>query len=381
MGVTEITAKSVLRKMKRIDSWFLTFYGMNLYRGCTHNCSYCDGRAEKYYVEGEFGCDVGVKTNAIEILRRELDPARKRVPLKSCFMMLGGGVGDSYQPVEEKYLLARQVLELFDQHHMPVHILTKSTLVERDLDLVLRIHQKRRAMVSMSFSTVDDELAAWLEPGVPLPSVRLRTLAAFKDQGIVCGMFLMPVIPGITDTPEQIERSVKAAAETGLDFIHFSGLTLKEGRQRKHFESVLKVHRPDVLPGYRKIYRGQQWGNAVGAYYTRLGKRFYDIARQYKTPVRVPATVYNDILDEKSRIVVMLDQMDHICQLKGEKSPYGYAAWAISQLEGPVGPHREKLELLKGMNTQTAAVVRDMLETGTSPVYKSLLALEEKGNA
>ena len=82
VNIREIEAKSILRKHKKIDSWFISRYGMNLYRGCTHNCVYCDGRAEGYYVDGEFGEDVVVKTNAIEILRRELDPKRKRVPLK-----------------------------------------------------------------------------------------------------------------------------------------------------------------------------------------------------------------------------------------------------------------------------------------------------------
>ena len=96
MTIREIEAKSILRKYKKIDSWFISRYGMNLYRGCTHNCIYCDGRAEGYYVDGEFGEDVTVKINAIEILRRELDPKRKRIPFKRSFVMIGGGVGDSY---------------------------------------------------------------------------------------------------------------------------------------------------------------------------------------------------------------------------------------------------------------------------------------------
>jgi DNA repair photolyase len=93
--VKEVNAKSILRKYKKIDSWFLIKYGMNLYRGCTHNCVYCDGRSEKYQVNGNFGKDVTVKTNAIELLRKEL--IRYKKPLKSGFIGIGGGVGDSYQ--------------------------------------------------------------------------------------------------------------------------------------------------------------------------------------------------------------------------------------------------------------------------------------------
>jgi len=97
--IREIEAKSILRKHKKNDSWFISHYGMNLYRGCSHNCVYCDGHSEGYYVDGEFGEDVAVKVNAIEVLRRELDPKRKRIPLKRSFIMVGGGVGDSCQPI------------------------------------------------------------------------------------------------------------------------------------------------------------------------------------------------------------------------------------------------------------------------------------------
>ena len=103
MNIIEENAKSILRKYKKIDSWFITRYGMNLYRGCLHNCVYCDGRAERYYVEGEFGKDIIVKKNAPEILDRELNPERKRVPFKKSYIMLGGGVGDSYQPAENAF--------------------------------------------------------------------------------------------------------------------------------------------------------------------------------------------------------------------------------------------------------------------------------------
>ena len=99
MTIREIEAKSILRKHKKIDSWFISHYGMNVYRGCSHNCVYCDGRSEGYYVDGEFGEDVTAKVNAIEVLRRELDPKRKRTPFKRSFIMVGGGVGDSYQPI------------------------------------------------------------------------------------------------------------------------------------------------------------------------------------------------------------------------------------------------------------------------------------------
>ena len=113
---------------------------MNLYRGCSHNCVYCDGRSEGYHVDEQFGQVVTVKTNAIEILRREIDPKRKRTPLKRSFIMVGGGVGDSYQPVESKYQLTRKALDLVYEYNFPVHMLTKSTLIKRDIDILKRIN-------------------------------------------------------------------------------------------------------------------------------------------------------------------------------------------------------------------------------------------------
>jgi DNA repair photolyase len=134
--------------------------------------------------------------------------------------MLGGGVGDSYQPIDKKYQLTRKTLQLLCEYRWPVHILTKSTLVERDLDIIKRINQQNRVVVSFSFSSTNDEVSAILEPNVPPPSERLKTLAAFKREGVACGMFLLPVIPYITDTPEMIEEttSTKYSARGILNY-------------------------------------------------------------------------------------------------------------------------------------------------------------------
>lgn len=179
MSIKEVKAKSILRKHKKIESWFISHYGMNLYRGCTHNCVYCDGRAEGYYVDGEFGKDVVVKVNAIDILQRELSPKRKRTPFKRSFIMVGGGVGDSYQPIEKEYQLTRKALQLINQYNFPVHMLTKSTLIKRDIDILKKINEKYRVIVSFSFSSVDDKISAVFEPGVPSPTERLKNTRLF----------------------------------------------------------------------------------------------------------------------------------------------------------------------------------------------------------
>lgn len=372
MTLREIEAKTILRKHKKIDSWFLSHYGMNLYRGCTHNCVYCDGRSEGYYVDGEFGEDVAVKVNAIEILRRELNPRRKRTPFKRSYIMLGGGVGDSYQPIEEKYQLSRKALQLINGYNFPIHVLTKSTLVKRDVDVLKEINKRNRAIVSFSFSSVNDEISAIFEPGVPPPSERLDTLAFFKKEGIACGMFLLPVIPFITDAPRFMEDSIKRASELNLDFIIFGGMTLKAGRQKDYFLKVLRKNYPDLLVEYENIYKKNKWGEATGEYYSLINQTFNILAKKFKIPRRIPLELYKDILSENDLVVVMLEHIDYLLKLEGKKSPYSYAAYSISQLKEPLSTTKDSLQTLKGVGKTTERIILEILETGNSSYYQKL---------
>ena len=373
MTIRKIEAKSLLRKQKRVDSWFVSCYGMNLYRGCTHNCVYCDGRTESYRVEGEFGNDLEVKINAIEVLGRELDPKRKRKPFKRSFMMMGGGVGDSYQPAEEEYQLTHEALDLVYRYHFPVHVLTKSTLVKRDVEILKKINEKSRAMVSFSLSSVDDDITALVEPGVPPPSERLAAIAYLQKEGLHCGVFLMPVIPFITDTDEMLEESVKKVADAGAEFIIFSGMTLKEGRQKDYFFKALEVRYPKLKEKYRGIYKGNRWGSPTEEYASQLNKRFHRIARKYRIPLRIPASLYHDVLTENDRVCVMLDQLDYLLKMEGRSSPYAYASYVISRLDKPLSFMKGNLQDLKGVGAVTERIILEILETGTSSYYERLL--------
>ena len=347
---------------------------MNLYRGCTHNCMYCDGRAEKYQVDGEFGCDVAVKINAIDVLRQELDFTRRRKPLKPGYVMIGGGVGDSYQPVDQQYQLSRKTLELMSEKKLPVHILTKSTLVKRDIDILTQINSSSKAIVSMSFSSVDDHISSIFEPGVPPPSERLKMLDSFKQQGIPCGMFLMPVIPFITDTYEQMEQSIKAAYDFKLDFIIFSGMTLKEGKQKTYFYNTLEKTYPELLPNYHTIYpKDHQWGNASDTYYASINETFRLLAKKYQIPKRIPPHLYTNIVDENDRVVIILEHLDYLLKNKGKPSPYGYAAYSISQLKEPLSSMKHNLRQIKGVGPTTEKIIKEILETGRSSYYEGLL--------
>lgn len=373
MTISEVEAKSILRKHKKIDSWFISHYGMNLYRGCTHNCVYCDGRSEGYYVEGQFGRDVAVKVNAAEVLRRELDPKRKRTPFKRSFIMVGGGISDSYQPIEKKYKLTRRALEVVYEYNFPVHMLTKSTLIERDIDILKEINERSRAIISFSFSSVDDGISAVFEPGVPPPSKRLETIKRFKDAGIACGMFLLPVIPFVTDTPELIEDAVGKASEVGIDFIIFGGMTLKEGRQKDYFLNATKERYPDIAARYRNIYSYSKWGEPSKEYSDAINLAFNAIAKKYRVPMRIPPTLYRDILSENDRVVVMLEHIDYLLKMQGAKSSLGYAAYSISQVKEPLSKMKGELRKIKGVGDKTEGIILDILDKGTSDYYEQLL--------
>lgn len=373
MLVKEIKAKSILRKGKKVDSWFLINYGMNLYRGCAHNCVYCDGRSEEYYVDGKFGKEVTVKINAIDVLRRELDPKRKRIPFKYYFVGLVGGVGDSYQPLEEKYKLTRQALNLFLIRKFPVHILTKSTLIERDIDIIKKINEQNRAIVSFSFSSVNDEISSIFEPGVPVPTERLKTLSKFKKEGIACGMYLMPVIPFITDRSEVMEETIRKAKETELDFIVFAGMTLKDGRQKQYFMKTLKENFPGLLPHYENIYLKNKWGEPTKEYNQSINQTFNLLSKKYKIPRRIPTYLYKDILEENDLITVMLEQLDYLAKLEEKLSPYGYAAYSISKLKKPLSEIKDSLRSIKGVGKVTESIIKEILRTGNSKYYEQLL--------
>jgi DNA repair photolyase len=346
---------------------------MNLYRGCLHNCVYCDGRSEGYYVEGEFGSDVAVKTNAIEILSRELDPKRKRVPFRPSFVMLGGGVGDSYQPVEKKYELSRKTLELLLRYRHPVHILTKSTLVERDLDLIKRINEKSQVVVSFSFSSTNDEVSSVFEPGVPPPSERLGTMQAFKKEGIAVGMFLLPVIPFVTDSSELIEEAVKQAKYVGANFVIFGCMTLKVGRQRDYFLKVLNRVNPKLFTKIDSVYDGNKWGHPTNGYYNSISALFNKITKQYCMPKRIPPALYEDILWENDLVIVMLEHIDYLLKLEGKHSPFGFVAYSISKLKDPLSRMKSRLREIKGIGKITEELILEILKTGKSGLLEEMI--------
>ena len=234
--IREIRAKTLLSGSPRPDPWFGCSYTMNIYRGCQHQCIYCDSRSECYQIENF--ADVLVKVNAIERLEDELPRKRRKA------MICTGAMSDPYQPIEKKLKLSREALEVIAKHKFPIHTMTKSSLILRDKDLLKEVG-KVYAVASFTITTVDDELAQKIEPGASLPSERLAAMKELSDNGIYTGVILMPVLPFIEDNENDVKKALLAFHEHGAQYVLPSfGMTLRD-RQRDYYYRKLN----ELFPG------------------------------------------------------------------------------------------------------------------------------------
>jgi len=288
--------------------------------------------------------------------------------------MVGGGVGDSYQPIEKKYELTRRTLQVIAEHRLPVHMLTKSTLIERDIDILKRINEETRAIVSFSFSSANDPISRVVEPGVPLPSSRLKTMERFKNEGIPCGMFLLPVIPFITDTEQLMEDTMGEAKDVGVDFVIFGCMTLKEGRQKDYFMNAANRLYPELAAKYETLYTSSKWGQPTKEYYASASTRFGSIAKKYRMPVRIPSVFFKDLLGENDLAVVLLEHIDYLLRLQGKASSFGYAGYSISQIKDPLSNVKAELRKIKGVSEAAEAIILEILRTGGSSYYEQLVS-------
>jgi len=257
---------------------------MNLYRGCQHRCIYCDSRSECYGIE-DFDGELLVKTNALDLLRKELK--RKRVK----GYVGTGSMNDSYMPAERELRLTRGALEILAEHAFPVHVLTKSDLVLRDSDLMAELEcraaspESPGAVISFTITTADDDLARQIEPGAPSPSRRFAALEMLAKQGLCTGVMLMPVLPFLEDDPESVAEVVRRAAGCGArHVVPGFGVTLRD-RQRDHFYQELDARFPGVRARYELSFGNRYSASARNT--ARLETVFAELAAHHGLARRV----------------------------------------------------------------------------------------------
>lgn len=237
-----IKAKTILTKVKYGSDWYGIDYNMNLYKGCSHGCIYCDSRSSCYHIDN-FDIVRG-KENALTILEQELISKRKKGVIGI------GAMSDTYNPQELKYEQTRGALKLISKYGYGVSIDTKSNLILRDIDLLKEINQKNHVIVKFTITTPDDNLSRIIEPNVCVTSKRLEAIRILSDQGIFTGIMLNPVLPFITDKEEDIRKLVRLAHQNGAKFIHtYMGMTLRENQRDYYYQKL-----DEIFPNPRKKY-------------------------------------------------------------------------------------------------------------------------------
>ena len=265
--ITSKTVTSVLNKHKKRDTWFLDDYSVNPYEGCSCNCQYCYIRGSKYGVN--MAEKLSVKTNALEVLEKQLASRAKKNQFG--FVAVGSAT-DAYMPHENEFQLTREFLKLLLKYRFPVFISTKCALILRDVDLLKQIEQaailpedlrnrmSNKVIVSVSLSTLENDLAETLEPGALLPMERLNVLRQLKQSGLLCGVNAIPLLPFISDTDESLEQLIGQVKAHGAHYILAGGLTLfgdLEADSKTLYYKFISRKFPHLISDYKKLYNNK----------------------------------------------------------------------------------------------------------------------------
>ena len=287
-----ISAKTIVTKTKAPSKWFGIDYNMNIYKGCCHGCIYCDSRSDCYGVD-RFD-QVRAKENALEIIRNDLRRKTRRGVVGT------GAMSDPYNPFERKLKLSRHALELCDAFEFGAAIATKSSLLERDIDVLQSIADHSPVLLKITETPAEDDLAAKIEPRVSRPSDRFGTMKKLSAAGLYTGILLMPVLPFIEDNRDNIGEIIRRAEEAGARFIYPAfGMTLR-GNQRVWYYQKLDELFPGegLIEAYQKKY-GEYYecispnARKLWEYFSeecrkrQIVYRMEDIISQYKRPYKV----------------------------------------------------------------------------------------------
>jgi len=360
----EIEAKTILNKFKYRDNWFWCKYSVNPYRGCQFACNYCDAITEKYLVHEnveDFSRIIYVKTNAPELLEKELKKAEKDVVALS-------GVTDPYQPAERKYEITRRILEILRDKKFPVHIGTKSNLVLRDADILSEISKKSWCTVSFTITTFDKELLLLLEPFSPPPEMRIKAVRKLAEVGIRAGVDFTPIIPYILDDDDNIREVMRKASENNAEYIlPGGGMTLRSNQRIRWFK-LLKENWPGLVENYEKLYGESQEPDRE--YVVKINRKAFEICKEFNIKTYIQPPDFERALKENFEVANLLLL---IAYFKERKTGNHYAAWAyhnaaqkIEELKENIRDiyNRNELKRIHGVGKGLAEVIKEFLDTG-----------------
>lgn len=245
----------IKKALNRLHSNFLPYkYDLNIYRGCSHRCQYCYALYSHRYLENNnFFEKIYVKTNIVETLEKELSSKKWHQEWVNL-----GGVTDSYQAIERQYQIMPKILELMIKYKTPITISTKSDLILRDTDLLEKLAKVTTVNVAVTVTTWDEKLAQKLEPGAISSQKRMEIFKQLKGKGINLGLHLMPIIPYLTDTSENLEKIFFEVGKIKVDYV-IAGMLNLRSETRKNFLMFIQENYPQLTNKYFREYKGAYW--------------------------------------------------------------------------------------------------------------------------
>lgn len=322
--------KNVIRKSAMPDPYFVSKYACSPYASCLHACKYCDGRAEKYHVEGDFEKDITIRQNFAEIFRRDLK--RVREPGTISF---GSGISDPYQLVEEHEMFFRRLIPSLYGTNLSLSFMTKSSLILRDIDLLKPFAQSGKLQIMVSIAHVDDNIRQIFEPNASSITDRFNVLQHYKEIGAYVGVLAMPFLPGVSDSEKSISMLFSKAVETGVDFVMPGGLTLRPGRQKNLYFSIIRDHFPVLLELYTDMFReNRSSGSPAKNYQDRLSSLYWKLMEKYQLNPHVEHKFFKQNYPLYDEILILLNHMTKIYSSSDRinllKSAYrAYSKWLL----------------------------------------------------
>lgn len=299
--------KKVLRKGSHLDTYFVSKYSFSPYMACQHGCKYCDGRAERYYVEGDFEKDIVVRKNTAEQLDHDLAKERDWGVI-----LVGSGISDAYQPCELDEKIMTETLKVLIKHKYPLFIITKSANILRDIDLLDKLNQVAGVTVSSSLTFPDDKHRKIIEPNASSIEERVESLKLLKNRGIAIGITAMPILPQIVDNAVDLERLFELYSSLQPSFVLPGGLTLRPGRNKTIFMNLLKKNYPQYVEIYEKMYsKDFTSGSPLRQYSNPFYARVYQQMEARSLNTTIPFELYKDRFPLYDVIYIYLKHLKH----------------------------------------------------------------------
>jgi DNA repair photolyase len=324
----------LLRPADLPDNFTRSLYKIAPYRGCAHGCRYCDGRAERYYVEGDFERDIESRDYLPSRLALELPTLREKGVIS-----FGSGVTDPYQPLERDNNITGRCASVLSNAKVayPAQVMTKSSLALRDLPSWKRLNERSGFVLLVSLTSLDEGLRETMEPGASPFGERVAMLRAFKEAGCTVGVLAMPFLPGLSDEVASIRALYEACANIGVDFVMPGGLTLRPGRQKEFYLNALTNYRPELLEPTIALYAEERPSGSPYARASRsLFERITPIQHELGIPYLLPHRAFARFIPPHDALRLLFRDMIELYSDRGvatdalATSAAAYDTWLIS---------------------------------------------------